>query len=83
VTVPTVDLGFAPVVFCSIEMAGDRPSIRSTLALGVDRVERERRLAGSGEAGDDHQPVAGDVDVDVLEVVDARAAHRDPVVRHG
>jgi hypothetical protein len=26
--------------------------------------------------------VPGDVDVDILEVVDACAAHRDPIVRH-
>ena len=52
------------------------------LALGVNRVEGERRLARARQAGDDHQPVPRNVDVDVLEVVDAGAAHRDPVVRH-
>ena len=52
------------------------------LPFGVDRVERERRLARSGQAGDHHQLVARDVDVDVLQVVDARAAHRNPVVSH-
>jgi hypothetical protein len=26
--------------------------------------------------------MAGDVDVDILEVVDARAANRDPIVGH-
>jgi len=30
VTVPTVDRGLREVVFCSIEIAGDRPSIEST-----------------------------------------------------
>ena len=53
------------------------------LPLGVDGVEGERRLAGARQAGDDDQLVAREVDVDVLEVVDARAAHRNPVVRHG
>ena len=52
------------------------------LAFGVDRVEGQRRLARPGQPGDDHQPVARDVDVDVLEVVDARAADRNPVVGH-
>ena len=52
------------------------------LALGVDRVEGERRLAGARQAGDHHQLIAREVDVDILEVVDARAAHRNPVVRH-
>jgi hypothetical protein len=30
VTVPTVERGLREVVFCSIEMAGERPSIEST-----------------------------------------------------
>ena len=46
------------------------------LALGVDGVEGERRLARARQAGDDHQLVPRDVDVDVLEVVDAGAAYR-------
>ena len=53
------------------------------LPFGVDRVEGERRLPRAGQAGDDHQLVARDIDVDVLEVVDARAADRNPVVGHG
>ena len=93
---PTVERGFFEVVFCSIEIAGDRPSIEfdvrllhqleelagigrqdfdvAPLALGIDRVEGERRLARAGQAGDHHQAVARDVDVDVLEIVLARAA---------
>ena len=55
----------------------------AALPFGVDGVEGERRLAGARQAGDDHQLVAREVDVDVLEVVDARAADRNPVVRHG
>ena len=47
------------------------------LPFGVDRVEGERRLARAGQAGDDHQPVAGDGEVDVLQVVLAGAAHDD------
>ena len=31
--VPTVDLGFFEVVFCSIAMTGDKPSILSTSGL--------------------------------------------------
>ncbi len=44
------------------------------LALGEDRVEREAGLARAGEAGEDDQAVAGQVDRDVAEVVLARAA---------
>ena len=53
------------------------------LPFRIQRVERQRRLARARQTGDDHQLVAGDVDVDFLEVVHARAAHRDPIVRHG
>ena len=49
----------------------------AALALGVDRVEGERGFAGAGQAGEHHQPVARDLDVDALEVVLARAADRD------
>jgi len=52
------------------------------LAFGVQRVERQRRLARARQAGDHHQLVARDVEVDVLEVVGARAADRDPAL-HG
>ncbi len=46
----------------------------AALALGVERVEGERALAGAGQAGDDDQPVSRQIEVDVLEVVRARAA---------
>ena len=34
-TVPTVDRGLCPAVFCSIEMAGDRPSMESTSGFSI------------------------------------------------
>ena len=49
----------------------------AALALGIDGVEGERGLARAGQAGEHHQLVARDRDVDVLEVVLARAADRD------
>jgi hypothetical protein len=49
----------------------------TTLPLGVDRVERERRLARSREPGDDDQRVAGHRHRDVFEVVLARAGDDD------
>ena len=54
----------------------------AALPFGIQRVEGQRRLARARQPGDDHQLVAGNIDVDFLEVVHARAAHRDPVVRH-
>jgi hypothetical protein len=35
VTVPTVDRGFFDVVRCSIEIAGERPSIESTSGFSI------------------------------------------------
>ena len=53
------------------------------LALGVDRVERQARLARAREAGDDDQRVARNLDRDVLQVVDARALDGDGRARGG
>ena len=50
------------------------------LALRVDRVERQRRLARAGQAGDDHQRVPRQRDRDVLEVVLAGAGDDDGVL---
>ena len=47
------------------------------LAFGVQRVERERALARAGEAGNHHQAIARQLDIQVLEIVGARAAHPD------
>ena len=51
------------------------------LALGIDRVEGERRLAGAGQAREDDQRVARNGQIDVLEIVLARAPHGNhPIV---
>src|SRR5262249_42957901 len=49
----------------------------AALPLGVDRVEGERRLPGSRQAGDDDERVARQHDVDVLQGVLARALADD------
>ena len=54
----------------------------AALALGVDGVEGERRLARAGEAGDDDEAVARQPQGDVLEVVLAGAVD-DEVAGHG
>ncbi len=46
----------------------------AALALGIDGVEGEARLAGAGQAGDHRERVARDIDVHALEIVLARAA---------
>ena len=55
----------------------------AALAFREDRVEGQGRFAAAAEAGDDHQLVARNIDVDVLEVVGACAAHRDFIDGHG
>ncbi len=61
----------------SVDLAEELSRVRrqrlhvATLALGEDRVERERGLAGPGEPGEHDERVAWDLEVDVPEVVDA------------
>ncbi len=71
-----IDVGLVHLVE---ELAGVRRQRLdvAALALGVDRVERERRLARTRQPGDHHELVAWDVDVDVLQVVLARALDDD------
>ena len=49
----------------------------TALPLGVDGVERERRLTAARHARDHHQALLGDREGDVLEIVLARTAHDD------
>ena len=47
------------------------------LRLGIERPEGERRLAGAGNAREHDESIARNVDVDILEIVLARAADPD------
>src|SRR5439155_14513937 len=49
----------------------------AALALGVERVERQRGLARARHAGDHDEALARQAEREVLEVVLARAAHDD------
>ena len=49
----------------------------TALPLGIDGVEGERALAGAGEAGDDGQRAARQIEVDVLQVMGAGAPDAD------
>ena len=51
----------------------------AALSLGEQDVEGQGALAAAGHAGDDGESVAAEIDVDVLEVVLARAADLDGV----
>ena len=49
----------------------------AALAFGIDGVERERGFAGARQAREHHQLVARNFDVDVFQIVLARAANGD------
>ena len=68
-----------------VHLAEELPGVRrqrldvAALALGVDRVERQRRLARARQTGEHDQLVAREHEVDVAEVVLARPADDDRV----
>ena len=55
----------------------------AALALGVERVERQRGLARAGDPGDDGQGPEGDVRIDAAEVVTSGAADADGLGARG
>ena len=57
-------------------IGGERFDI-APLAFGVKRIEGERGFARAGESGDDDHVVARQVEIDVFQVVRARAANPD------
>ncbi len=75
-----VDVGLLDALKELARVGGERLDV-AALAFGVDGVKGERAFAGAGDAADDGHAVVRDVDVDVLEVVGARAADDDVVVR--
>ena len=73
-----VDVGLLHQAEELARVGGERLDV-AALALGVDRVEGEARLAGAREPGDHDQRVARQLDVDALEVVLAGAGDDDAV----
>ena len=59
------------------EVSGIRGESLNVAALpfGEERVERQRRLAASAQPGNHRQAVAGDTDIDVLQIVHAGTIH--------
>jgi hypothetical protein len=55
----------------------------AALAFGVDGVERKRRLAGAAEPRNHREGVARDFDINVFQVVMARAMHSYPLEHRG
>ena len=66
-----------------LHLADELPGIRTEaldippLPLGIDRIHRQRTLAGAAEAAADGHLIAGNFDIDPLEVVLPRAADDD------
>ena len=76
-----VDVGLLHHLQELARVRGERLDV-AALALGVDRVEGERRLAGPGEPGDADEGVPRQPDGDVLEVVLAGAVDDQLVGSH-
>src|SRR5690606_29656310 len=55
----------------------------AALPLSIDGVEGQGRFARAGDASDDDELVPGDLHVDALEVMLARAFDDDGVLCHG
>jgi hypothetical protein len=66
-----IDVGLAHLLEELAGVGGQGLDV-TALPFGVDGVEGQRGLARPGHTGDDHQLVARDLHVDVLEVVSAR-----------
>ena len=49
----------------------------ASLPLGIDRIEGQRRLAGTRKPRNNNQLVTGNIHIDVLEIMLSRAAHLD------
>ena len=75
-----IHVGLAPLLEELAGIGRQRLDV-AALAFGVDGVEGQRGLARAGQAGDDHQLVARDLHVDILQVVLARAFDDDLVHR--
>ena len=74
------DLGFLQAVE-ELPGLGGQAFDLAALAFGVQGVEGQRGFARAAQAGDDHQAVAGNGQVDVLQIVLAGADDFDGVHR--
>ena len=75
----TIDVVHIRLVHLAEELprvAGQRFNV-AALTLGVDRVKRQGRFARAGQAGEHHQLVARNFDVDVFQVVLSRTFYMD------
>src|ERR1039458_3418336 len=71
-----VDVGSLHLVEKLAGIGGKRFHV-APLAFGVNGIESERGFAGAAQTRYDRQSIARNLDVDILQVVLARAAHRN------
>jgi hypothetical protein len=71
-----IHIGHANLVDQAPGIGRDRFEI-APLGFGIQRGERQRGLARTGHAGEHHQGIAGNIDIDVLQVVLAGATDAD------
>src|ERR1700761_155597 len=99
VTEPTEERVVGAPRCCWSATAGGRPSMESTAGTGswgesrraevaalrfrVKCSERERGLAGAGNAGEDDECIAGNIDVDIAKIVLASATNTDDAITLG
>jgi hypothetical protein len=81
-TVDGIDLGDAHLVKETAGVRGHGFEI-AALGFGVKCAEGERRLARTGDAGEDDEGITRDLDVDVLEIVLASTAYANEPVLDG
>ena len=71
-----IDIGLVQLLEQLARVGGEGFEI-APLPFGVERIEGQRRFAGAGNPGDDHQLVARNLQVDVFEIMNARALDDD------
>ena len=74
-----IDIGFVHHLQKLARIGGKAFHI-TALAFGIQGVERQRRFAAARQAGHHHELMAGNVEIDVFQVVGAGAADADGVV---
>src|SRR5208282_3615854 len=80
-TVDQIDVGLLNPLQKLARICGQRLDV-TALAFCIDRVEGERRLAGTGDAGDDGQSVVLNLKINVLEVMNPGPANHNAICRH-
>ena len=51
-----------------------------SLAFGIERIESQGAFAGTTGTGQDDKPIAGDVDIDIFQVVDPGASDPNDMI---